>query len=366
MSKWERSLLGNSNVQQFSRGSECFYAPVTIGNRYEIDGILSVSGGFGIIFTAEDRRLLGRRVLVKARRYDGEAGLFSYANDTTRREQIEKKRKEIQFEYNCLLNFRTQGESRMPNVNDIVLDYSPFIYGPHKDVNGNTYCYEEPEIYNTEPYIIMQMIEGVNLGEYLSQGIDNLLKDRGYNSYKEWEKDVLQYALELCTIFSEFHRKDTSQKNKFFIYQDLKPDNIMITDNVFITLIDFGGMTLVTEENGVTFSNWKGYGSPGLGTPGYKAPEMGDQSLVSKLDQRVDVYTLGATLYHLLTGDDLSKGVHKEYGPIPIENLKKFGCIKETYELVYKATRADREERYSNMKEVRSQIYEALKSIKRV
>lgn len=365
--RWKRVLLGNGNVQQFVKGEDKLYAPLLIGDRYEVDGILSTSGGFGIIFTAKDNRLLGRRVLIKARRYDNEPGLFTHVKDVTRKEKIDKIRKQIKFEYNCLLNFRKKGESRMPNVNDIIEGFSPFIYGPHRSGDGQVYYYDEPEVYNKEPYIIMQMIEGQNLGDYVADGIDSVMEDREYKNYHQWEKDVLQYALELCTMFSEFHRKDDSFKNKFFIYQDLKPDNIMMTENMFLTLIDFGGMTLVTEENGNVCSNWKGFGSAGLGTWGYKAPEMDPtRGLLGNLDQRVDIYAIGATLYHLLTGDDLSKAPHKEYERIPVNNLKKFGYIDETYELIKMATQPNRDERYSTTKEMADQIYKAFTSIKRV
>lgn len=362
--KWQRVLLGNGNVQQFVKGEDKLFAPLLIGDRYEVDGILSTSGGFGIIFTAKDNRLLGRRVLIKARRYDNEPALFTYPKDIKRKEKIEKIRKQIKFEYNCLLNFRKKGESRMPNVNHIIEGFSPFIYGPHRAADGSTFYYNEPEIYNKEPYIIMQMIEGGNLGDYVSEGIDKVIEDRGYKSYHQWEKDVLQYALELCTMFNEFHRKD--EGHRYYIYQDLKPDNIMITENMFLTLIDFGGMTLVKEKNGVAASNL-GFGSAGLGTWGYKAPEMDPtRGMLENLDQRVDIYAIGATLYHLLTGDDLSKPPHKEYGKVPVENLKKFGYIQETFELIEMATKQNRDERYKTTKDMADQIYKAFTGIKKV
>ena len=77
----------DANVQQFvKRGGneEPIVAPIFIGNeRYEIKNILS-SGGFGIIYKAIDKRLGNREVLIKARRYDNEMGLFLHKYDVKR------------------------------------------------------------------------------------------------------------------------------------------------------------------------------------------------------------------------------------------------------------------------------------------
>lgn len=364
---WKKERYESANVQKFTKGNEKpIYAPIMIGDRYEVKGILSASGGFGIILEAIDTRLSNRKVLVKARRYDNEAGLFSYKNDCSRKEKIEKIRKTVEFEYDCLIAFRKQAESRMPNVNDIVCGFSPSLHGPHKSIEGDEFTYDDMDICNSEPYIIMQMIDGKNLGDYLANGIDYVLKDRDYENYRSWERDVLQYALEICTILNEFHKKNRESMNKYYIYQDLKPDNIMITDDLFVTLLDFGGMTIVAEdENGNPRSNIEGLGSPGLGTYGYKPPEMGDPSMLSRLDQRVDVYAFGATLYHLLTGDNLAITLEEEYSPIPIENLKKMGCTDKTYSLIEKCTKQNRDERYESMYHVRGEIFEALKEVKK-
>lgn len=90
--KWFKQELGN-NVIQFTRGDDALYAPEIIGKRYVIEDVLSASGGFGIIYVAQDTRLLGRKVLIKARRYDKEEGLFSYKNKMSRKEKIETIRK---------------------------------------------------------------------------------------------------------------------------------------------------------------------------------------------------------------------------------------------------------------------------------
>ncbi len=355
--KWNSEVLA-SNVLQFSKGGESILAPHLLNDRYVIKDILSAAGGFGIIYIAEDTRLFGRKVLVKARRYDKEPGLFSYAYDEKRKEKILEIRKQIHFEFKCLCNFKGKSEARMPNVNDIVYDFSPAIYGPHKDISGETFTETDSELVYKEPYIIMQMIDGENLGDLIEEGIPALLKQRDYEAYKFWEYEVLQYTLELCTILETFHRRDKNKKDLYFLYQDLKPENIMLTHNQFVTLIDFGGMTAVLKDSsGKMNSNFKGLGSAGTGTWGYKPSEMDPKRrMLSQLDQRVDVYTVGATVYHLLTGDNPAKFA-EEYQPIPYEKLNKFDITNATKTLIRRATAPDREQRYSSMNEIIHYIY---------
>lgn len=77
------------------------------------------------------------------------------------------------------------------------------------------------------------------------------------------------------------------------IHQDIKPDNIMIGPNNQVKLADLG----ISK----TFDEVESEEGPKrvMGTPHYMAPEA---ALGKKIDHRVDIYALGATLYHLLTG----------------------------------------------------------------
>jgi len=77
------------------------------------------------------------------------------------------------------------------------------------------------------------------------------------------------------------------------IHQDIKPDNIMLGVNNIVKLADLG----ISK----TFDEAENEEGPKrvMGTPHYMAPEA---ALGKKMDHRVDIYSLGATLYHLLTG----------------------------------------------------------------
>ena len=78
------------------------------------------------------------------------------------------------------------------------------------------------------------------------------------------------------------------------VHRDIKPDNILITQKGIVKVADFGLAKAMDEDVSMTQSG------TGLGTPLYMAPEQARNA--KHVDERVDIYALGATLYHLLTG----------------------------------------------------------------
>lgn len=365
---WIRNINKEDESQIFWRdinnNHQEFLAPLYVGdeNRYELYDILSVAGGFGIIYKAKDTRLGGHEVLIKSRRYDGEPGLFSYQGDKSREAKIEKIRDKIIFEAECLKMFKQNKESRMPILNDIVFGFSPSIYGPHTDMSGNQYYIKDDYIYD-EPYIVMQVINGSNLWDVVKQGIPAICQERGYKCYYEWERAVLEYAKELTTIFMGFHKPQNDGNGEYYyIYQDLKPENIILSHDRFLTLLDFGGITKIKIKNRVGTNGQSerysetGEGNPGLGTFGFQAPEARNNATVKNLDQRCDIYTFGATLYQLLTGFDMTDILATEDSEIPLKDSLYGVCSNATYEVLKKCLQRDRDKRYKSMVEVRADI----------
>ena len=78
------------------------------------------------------------------------------------------------------------------------------------------------------------------------------------------------------------------------VHRDIKPDNILVTKKGVIKVADFGLAKAMDEDVSMTQSG------TGLGTPLYMAPEQARNA--KHVDHRVDIYALGAMLYHLLTG----------------------------------------------------------------
>ncbi len=101
------------------------------------------------------------------------------------------------------------------------------------------------------------------------------------------EKKLVDWGLEVCDVYRYLHE----QKPNPIIYRDMKPQNLIVDLNGRIRLIDFG----IAREFKVTATN----DTLCLGTRGYAAPE---QYGTCQTDVRSDLYSLGVTLYHALTG----------------------------------------------------------------
>ena len=123
-------------------------------------------------------------------------------------------------------------------------------------------------------YLVMEFVNG----RALQQMLDDTQRPFP-------EPQVTQWATQLCDVLGYLHRQTPK-----IIFRDLKPDNIMITVDNQVKLIDFGIVRF--------FDRTKTKDTVPLGKEGYAAPE---QHGSGQTDERSDVYSLGATLFHLLT-----------------------------------------------------------------
>lgn len=123
-------------------------------------------------------------------------------------------------------------------------------------------------------YIIMDYIDGKTAASLVEEG-------------PQAQEDVIEWGIQLAEVLSYLH-----SQNPPIIYRDMKPQNVMITSNNEVRLIDFG----TAREYKVDGNN----DTTCLGTPGYAAPEQ--YGGIGQTDERTDVYSLGKTLFHLVTG----------------------------------------------------------------
>ncbi len=123
-------------------------------------------------------------------------------------------------------------------------------------------------------YIIMDYIDGKTAASLVEEG-------------PQAQEDVIEWGIQLAEVLSYLH-----SQNPPIIYRDMKPQNVMITSNNEVRLIDFG----TAREYKVEGNN----DTTCLGTPGYAAPEQ--YGGIGQTDERTDVYSLGKTLFHLVTG----------------------------------------------------------------
>src|SRR5258707_13198299 len=98
--------------------------------------------------------------------------------------------------------------------------------------------------------------------------------------------DAVQIASALCDALAHMHEQK-------IVHRDLKPQNIMICNDGSLRIMDFG-IAKSTEMRRITFAGF----SPAMGTPDYMAPE---QVQGRRVDERTDIYSLGAVLYEMAT-----------------------------------------------------------------
>lgn len=131
-------------------------------------------------------------------------------------------------------------------------------------------------ISNERYYILMDFIDGYDL--------DTLIQEQGNPGLPQ--EDVVKWAIQVAEVLEYLHNCEPT-----IIYRDLKPANIMINSDNRIVLIDFGIACALQDGSG---------GSPRtmIGTMGYMSPEQ----FIGKVAPTSDIFSLGATLYYLLTG----------------------------------------------------------------
>jgi serine/threonine protein kinase/TPR repeat protein len=163
-------------------------------------------------------------------------------------------------------------------------------------------------------------------------------------------------ALQLCL---QVTRALTAAEQYGLVHRDLKPSNLMLVredDELCAKVIDFGlaQCQLSEDEDGRSFSTTTtGF----MGTPLYASPEQLEEKAI---DQRSDIYSLGATLWFMLAGVPPFSGPvarvvsqHLTVEP-PYEHLA--GCSPETIALLRKMLAKNREERFQKAAEVRQEI----------
>ena len=164
------------------------------------------------------------------------------------------------------------------------------------------------------------------------------------------EKTVTDWSVQAADVLDYLHKRP-----KPIIYRDLKPANLMIDGNTGrVMLIDFGIARWVAPmEKGVT----------AVGTMGYAPPEL----FSGKAEPRTDIYSLGATMFHLLTGSD------PQDNPLLIFDFTKNprprqinpGISTEMERILMRAVEYKPEDRFRSAAEMRETLAAHLEKLRR-
>ena len=169
--------------------------------------------------------------------------------------------------------------------------------------------------------IVMDYIQGNPLSK--------TLEEYGAQS----QENVVEWAKQLCDVLGYLHSRKPP-----IIYRDMKPANVMLKPDGSITLIDFGTAREYKSKNIADTTC--------LGTIGYAAPEQFGG--MGQTDARTDIYCLGATLYHLVTGMNPCEP------PYEIKPIRKINpALSNGLEkIIMKCTQRDPDARYQSCAEL--------------
>jgi TolB-like protein/Flp pilus assembly protein TadD/predicted Ser/Thr protein kinase len=192
-------------------------------------------------------------------------------------------------------------------------------------------------------FIVMEYVEGKTIKEIAEKEIPSI-------------KRILDIAIQVCEGLTSAHKKE-------IVHRDIKSDNIMVTKEGQVKIMDFGlaklkGATKITETGST------------LGTAAYMSPE---QAQGEEVDQRTDIFSFGVVLYELLTRQLPFKGEHQaaivysiiNEEPQPVARFNSQVPAK-LEDIVSKALAKDREERYQHIDDLLADLRRERKSLEYV
>ncbi len=169
--------------------------------------------------------------------------------------------------------------------------------------------------------VVMDYIEGITLQEVLRQ------------SGAQPQEKVVEWAKQICDVLGYLHSRKPP-----IIYRDMKPSNVMLKPDGNIVVFDFGTAREYKQGNLEDTTC--------LGTRGYAAPEQyGGQG---QTDARTDIFCLGKTMYHLVTGHNPGQPPYTTY-PIRYWNPKLSSGLER---IIRKCTQENPDERYQSCAEL--------------
>ncbi|HEX9060116.1 MAG TPA: Stk1 family PASTA domain-containing Ser/Thr kinase [Clostridia bacterium] len=257
-----------------------------LGNRYELLERVG-GGGMALVYKAKCN-LLNRYVAVKILRQD-------FTND----EEFVKR-------------FRIEAQSAASLSHPNIVS----IYDVGQE--GNIH------------YIVMEYVDGITLKDLITR-------------FKKLDwKQSLKIAIQICSAIEHAHRNH-------IVHRDIKPHNILLTDNLIAKVTDFGIARAVSSST-ITM-----VGST-IGSVHYFSPE---QARGGYTDEKSDLYSLGITLYEMVTGKlpfdgDTPVAValkHLQDEAVPPVDIDP-GIPKGVNDIIMKAIRKDQSKRYHSASEM--------------
>jgi serine/threonine protein kinase len=193
--------------------------------------------------------------------------------------------------------------------------------------------------HNERHYISMELIRGVTLDRYVGQ-----LGDR----------QAMEILRQVCDALGYAHSKG-------IVHRDIKPQNIMLESapggsSPHVYVMDFGLAKPMQVDSSLSMSGII------MGTPQYMSPEQADGD-PKKLDHRSDIYSMGATVYHLLSGQPAVPGATPMQivmnlptaEPAPLRRIRP-EVHRDVEVMVHKCLEKSRDRRYFSAKDLQRDV----------
>ncbi len=179
-------------------------------------------------------------------------------------------------------------------------------------------------------YLVMEYIDGKDL--------ETILENR---QQPMPEDDVLRWSIQICEVLSYLHKHQPQP----IVFRDMKPSNVMIDTSSRVMLVDFGIAKVFQSDKKGTM----------IGTEGYSPPEQ----YRGVSEPRGDIYALGATMHHLLTGSDPRGETPFTFHERPPRRLNP-RISPATEAIVMRALEYDMSRRWASVDEVRQALLSVL------
>lgn len=260
-------------------------------------------GGMGAVYLANDKNLGGVLRAVKEM-------VQSYIED----EQQEKAVNDFKRESLLLTSLEHAG---IPTIYD--------------------YFFDEKE---GRFYLVMKYISGGDLAARLRSAPEGRID----------EVTVTDWAIQVADVLDYLHNRQPP-----IVYRDLKPSNVMIDGNTGkLMIIDFGIARWVNkEEKGVT----------AVGTMGYAPPEL----FSGNVEPRSDIYSLGSTMFHLLTGADPQSNplLIFDFNKNPRPRQINPSLSDQMEQILMRSVEYNSEQRFGSAAEMREELLRHLDNLKK-
>jgi len=199
---------------------------------------------------------------------------------------------------------------------------------------------DDDETEDGSAFLVMELLDGVTL--------EQLAMMRGGTIPPD---ELARYAAQVLDTLAAAHARG-------IVHRDIKPENLFLTEDGIVKILDFG----IARMNGLGESTRVTRAGEPIGTPAFMSPEQA-RGRLEEVDERTDIYSLGATMFNLATGEPVHADAQTvaeliaEVITRPARPVRQAGDVPEVLAAVIdRALQFDKNARFECVEEMRAAI----------